>query len=793
MSEITLEELLHALKLAAEKHSYQRRAGFDALPYINHLIKVTNTLVAVGREKDRNIILAAVLHDIVEDTDVSVKDLELLFGDQVASIVEELTDDMELDGSQRRRLQIERADQLSEAAKKIRITDKASNLEDIFSYPLDWSENRKQEYLNSATKTVDKIRGTSAPLEVFFDQVVESVRQKKGITLEEKVYKSSKVNRLIEVIDQILNSCQQAENNAKDILENIHPNYIDSATNLLHYQVFRQYDLRDVQKRLGYLGLSRLAKAQSHVFASLQTTRSILSAIAKGTPLKLKTPELTFKKGNKLLRANAKKLLGEGTEGRRTRIMVTMPTETADNYPLVDQMLEAGMNCARINCAHDDPYIWHKIIQNLRKAAKAQGKSCKIAMDLAGPKIRTWQIVKGPKVRRYRPSKDVYGRVIRPLEIWIGPEPKTGMPHLPIAQEDVSFFKDKANIHLIDTRGKKRAISILNWKENGMIAHVKRTIFVETGLELFKNKEKQGPGIYVGEIPSLENALILNTGDFLRINKAYVPGELATFNDNNEPAEPAHISCTFPDIFEQVKKGESILFDDGKIEGIIEEVADDHLMVKITYAIEGGAKLREDKGINFPESQLRIKGLTEKDRIDLKFIVENADIVNFSFVNSPEDVRELINALRELNAPDRMGIILKIETQKAFNNLTDILLTAMQVHPIGVMIARGDLAIETGWYNIGLVQEEILSFCQAAHITDIWATQVLEGLAKKGIPSRAEITDAVMAQRADCVMLNKGPYILEVIRLLNTILIDLEPYREKNAPFSPKMGRAQRK
>ena len=118
----------------------------------------------------------------------------------------------------------------------------------------------------------------------------------------------------------------------------------------------------------------------------------------------------------------------------------------------------------------------------------------------------------------------------------------------------------------------------------------------------------------------------------------------------------------------------------------------------------------------------------------------------------------------------KLGIVLKIETKNGYNQLTDILLEAMQVYPIGVMIARGDLAIETGWDNIGRIQEEILSICQATHVTDIWATQVLEGLAKKGIPSRSEITDTVMAQRADCVMLNKGPYILEAIKLLDIIL-----------------------
>ncbi|MGB5479538.1 MAG: pyruvate kinase, partial [Eudoraea sp.] len=129
-------------------------------------------------------------------------------------------------------------------------------------------------------------------------------------------------------------------------------------------------------------------------------------------------------------------------------------------------------------------------------------------------------------------------------------------------------------------------------------------------------------------------------------------------------------------------------------------------------------------------------------------------------------------------------------TQSGFNNLAQILLEAMKTYPVGVMIARGDLAIECGWDNIGRVQREILSLCRAGHIPEIWATQVLENLSKQGIPSRAEMTDAAMAQRTDCVMLNKGPYILQAIKLLSTIFKDMELYQEKNARLWPAMQRA---
>jgi len=103
------------------------------------------------------------------------------------------------------------------------------------------------------------------------------------------------------------------------------------------------------------------------------------------------------------------------------------------------------------------------------------------------------------------------------------------------------------------------------------------------------------------------------------------------------------------------------------------------------------------------------------------------------------------------------------------------------------MIARGDLAIECGWGNMARIQQEILRICEAAHLPDIWATQVLENLAKKGLPSRAEITDAALSQQAECVMLNKGDHIFEAIQLLDKIIRDTEDYQDKMAPLSPEL------
>jgi len=111
----------------------------------------------------------------------------------------------------------------------------------------------------------------------------------------------------------------------------------------------------------------------------------------------------------------------------------------------------------------------------------------------------------------------------------------------------------------------------------------------------------------------------------------------------------------------------------------------------------------------------------------------------------------------------------------------------MRSRAVGVMIARGDLAIECGYQRLAEVQEEILWICEAAHMPVIWATQVLESLAKTGVPSRAEVTDAAMGERAECVMLNKGPYIVTAVRILDDILRRMQSHQEKKRSMLRKL------
>jgi pyruvate kinase len=289
------------------------------------------------------------------------------------------------------------------------------------------------------------------------------------------------------------------------------------------------------------------------------------------------------------------------------------------------------------------------------------------------------------------------------------------------------------------------------------------------------------------EISHVEQPLLLRAGDLLVVTDEKEPGRPPRRARNGEVVEAARIPCTLPEAFAFVKAEERIAFDDGAIWGMVRKAQPTHLEVEITHAGAHGEKLGSDKGINLPDTDLGLSPLTPRDLQDLKFALEHAQIVGLSFVHTPEDVRGLAARLREMGAP-QMGILLKIETRAAFENLPRILLAALQSPPVGVMVARGDLAVEMGYERMAEVQEEILWLCEAAHVPVIWATQVLENLTKKGTPSRAEVTDAAMSVRAECVMLNKGPHIVESVHFLAGIHERMKFHQEKKMAMLRKLS-----
>lgn len=163
--------IIKAAVYAAEKHIYQRRKGFNQVPYINHPLKVSRLLSQCG-ENDEVLVVAAILHDVIEDTDATREEISEEFGPEVGDLVLEVTDDKELPYAIRKELQVKGAPTLSANAKKLKIADKICNVRDILNYPLDWSTDRKLTYLEWARQVVDGCRNISPELDRLFDETI---------------------------------------------------------------------------------------------------------------------------------------------------------------------------------------------------------------------------------------------------------------------------------------------------------------------------------------------------------------------------------------------------------------------------------------------------------------------------------------------------------------------------------------------------------------------------------------------------------------------------------------------
>jgi pyruvate kinase len=439
-------------------------------------------------------------------------------------------------------------------------------------------------------------------------------------------------------------------------IEGVHPDQRDSARNLVHYLALRSEDIRSLQDGLHIHGLSALASAESHVRMQL---RSVLHRL--GVP---SSPEdaalVSYDAAQALINAHSEQLFGAGgIEGHH--VMVTMTPELATDERMLGELLLAGMTVARINCAHDDMDAWSPMITSIRNTSKETGSSCRIYMDLAGPKMRT--VLLG------------LGRDNDKVPLFVG--------------QEIVFAEQDAD---------------------------------------------------------------------------YDPGSVV-------------FGCQEAGVVDQLDIGHRVLFDDGVEEAVVVHKSGGMATLRMVRTSSRKPRLRPEKGINLPDTELSLPPLTEFDRSILPYVCEHADLIGYSFVRSATDVRDLQQAMRAY--PRRPALILKIETSEAVRDLPELLLQAMHEGVVGAMIARGDLAVEIGFERMSEIQEEILWICEAAHVPVIWATQVLESMNKSGIATRSEVTDASHAVMAECVLLNKGEHILQVMSTLREILERSGTHRAK--------------
>jgi pyruvate kinase len=348
---------------------------------------------------------------------------------------------------------------------------------------------------------------------------------------------------------------------------------------------------------------------ESHVIATLDALLALLHKVA-GQEWSGRAGEETFAEfdsGSALLERHTVAALGEEPNGRNVRIMVTMPSEAAHDPNLVRDFLDRGMNIMRINCAHDSAQEWLRMVENLHSAQKETGKPCKIAFDLAGPKLRTGPVSPSPGIIRWKPVRNDLGQVTSAAFITFYTESYSSEDEtIPIPIKGAIFRQVQAGdvIELIDTRGRDRTLHVIEVDESACVCTNDRTGYVVQGtkLRLLRGKQLLCED-EVGALPEVEHSLSLSVGDDLILTPVEIPGKPADYDDDDSVYHPAQIGCSLSAVFTDARAGERIFFDDGKIEGVIRSVNEEgdeaRLEIKITRAAKGTVicrflKLRSD-------------------------------------------------------------------------------------------------------------------------------------------------------------------------------------------------------
>ncbi|ARU31866.1 hypothetical protein CAP31_09385 [Sulfuriferula sp. AH1] len=575
------------------------------------------------------------------------------------------------------------------------------------------------------------------------------------------------------------------------------PQYQPSAANLAAYIGLRRHDLRQLQSRLSRIGLSSLGRCEGHVMATLDAVIYALAMMDKATTLASPLPDIdhAITRDQMLLRHNTTRLFANAHNKHGTLMMVTMPSAAADDYDIVREMLESGMDCARINCSHDDADAWRQMVAHIRQAAQESGRECLVMFDLSGPKLRTGEMAAGPPILHIKIKRDDMGNPLYPTRIILDGSGNPGCPatgdklgHAQLARLSVSAkwlqrLKQGDRIKFHDAHKRKREfIVIQHLSPLQVMVSCKNGAYIPPGTVLeHVNTKHQHARVNTGDFVAAPQRIHVMQNDVLLLTRAQLPGQIEQRDATGNNISPARISCSEPDVFSYLQPGHSVWIDDGRIGCLIEHIDATGAWLRITQVRPSGEFIEAQKGLNFPDSSLKLSALTAKDMEDLDVAVRHADIIGLSFIQHASDMDLLHMALAERNA-GQLGIIAKIETQEAVKNLPDIIIRGAGHGAFGIMIARGDLAVEIGYERLAEIQEEMLWLCEAAHIPVIWATQVLESLVKLNLPSRAEITDAAMSGRAECVMLNKGPYILHGMSVLNEIITRMQSHQDKKTP-----------
>jgi pyruvate kinase len=309
-----------------------------------------------------------------------------------------------------------------------------------------------------------------------------------------------------------------------------------STRNLIHYLSLRRHDIRELQNNLARNGISSLGRSESHVMSNLNKVLKLLYRIVDRPydPPKECEEALSLDEGSGILVRRTSELLGPHPEHRKVRIMVTLPCEAGDDYALVRDLVAGGMDCARINCAHDGPDVWRRMVDNILKAIRETGRECKICFDIAGPKLRTGVFEPGPKVLKVKPIRDLLGRVVSSARIWVSKTEDALSSETPASQftlpkDFIHHLRVGDKIAFEDARGASRNFVVAAKSSDGVWLEINNTAYivpetrfkVETALHYDPRDAAATPG----NIPATEQFTHLRTGDTLILTRSQKPGK----------------------------------------------------------------------------------------------------------------------------------------------------------------------------------------------------------------------------------------------------------------------------
>ncbi|MDW8468342.1 MAG: pyruvate kinase [Burkholderiales bacterium] len=345
-------------------------------------------------------------------------------------------------------------------------------------------------------------------------------------------------------------------------------------------------------------------------------------------------------------------------------------------------------------------------------------------------------------------------------------------------------------IRLTDLRGRERVLVVekrLSARE--LLARAEKTAYVAEGAlleHLPQDDTGSRPGT-VGALLAEPLDIRVRPGDALLLTREPEPGEPARSDPRGRPISPAHIACSEPRVFSALRSGHRVWIDDGRIGAVIETVDERGAWLRITHARPQGERIRAGKGLNFPDSTLPLPPLGETDLADLDVVARHADLVGHSFVREPDDVSLLARELERRGRPEhrhrRQDRNPRRGAQPRRDHRARRRARAVRRHD-RARRPRGRDRLRAARRGAGGNPR----LCEAAHVPVIWATQVLENLVKQGRPSRAEMTDAAVSGRAECVMLNKGPYLVQALQVLGDVVARMQALqRKKTAQFRPRL------